>query len=337
MKRTGGWIRLDKDLIEDDPRVLQLGELYARWLYRELIGEPPPSRLSDALLHAARAAIVGHLASLWRHADRYLDAENRLQLTLGQLATVVHAPVEVLQQFPAMWLATEEDGRVVLPNYIAKNKLISRDRRRKLGNARMQRFRARRRADEAVAEAQRESTKPTEAVTRVVTASPTTSHARPRARPRETETKTLLRPPLTPPPAEGATAAEPRRNGSDRSSRSVHARSLNAWTLTTLAVDETARTPGYTWAHAKARVGPIADEAVTRLGGYRLIAERTQFTTTELKRRFRALFEEIESAARLSPPVPALTHTDVESTSPQGETAHVGVNGIPLQNRKDRQ
>lgn len=301
---SGGWIRLDKDLIEDDPRVLRLGEAYARWLYRELVGEPPPQQLSDALLHAARAAIVGFLASLWRHADRYLDGENMLQLSVSQLATVVHAPVEILQQFPKEWLTICGDDRVKLPNYILKNGLISRDRRRKLGNERMARFRARRKSAACVAELPLESAKPTSDVTRSVTRSPGMSLARPRARPRETETETGLRPPLTP-PKEGR---QSRQNGIDRTARTAHARSLAAWTLTTLAVDEAHRTPGATWSQVEARIGPIAHEAVTRMGGYRLIADRTQFTSGELKRRFRAMFEEVEATRTVRGPLLTLEH-----------------------------
>jgi hypothetical protein len=300
-RRPGGWIRVDKDLIEDDPRVLKLGEFYARWLYRELVGEPPPPRLSDALLHAARAAIVGHLASLWRHADRYLDGDNILHLSVSQLATVVHAPVEVLQQFPKVWLNVVDEDRVELPNYIAKNGLISRDRRRKLGNERMARLRARRKGALGVGETLPDGAKPTSDVTHSVTRSQGTSHARPRARPRETETETDLRPPLTP-PAEGRQMQAPiRENGIDRTARGAHARSLAAWTVTTLAVDEAHRTPGATWSQVEARVGPIAHEAVMRMGGYRLIADRTQFTSGELKRRFRAMFEEVESARTAQP------------------------------------
>ena len=90
----------------------------------------------------------------------------------------------------------------------------------------------------------------------------------------------------TNPRAEGR---NPRATGAN--TRALQNRSMIAWTALTLATDAVKGMPGASWADAEKRVDANTQKAVAQLGGYKLIADRTRFTSADLKRRFRMLYE----------------------------------------------
>ena len=101
------------------------------------------------------------------------------------------------------------------------------------------------------------------------------------------EEKIKKRTPL--PPTRGTDALT--RGG--RKPREVRDASLQAWLDVCSVVDETGNTKGVTWDHAKAKLGEKAHEAIEKIGGYRAIFVRNQFTTGDLKSRFRDAYERL--------------------------------------------
>jgi hypothetical protein len=76
--------------------------------------------------------------------------------------------------------------------------------------------------------------------------------------------------------------------------RDLRDESLRLWLSICDLSDEIVRSTGKTWDHARSQLGnDQAHEAVEKIGGYRAVATRTQFTTGELKRRFREAYEQI--------------------------------------------
>lgn len=67
------------------------------------------------------------------------------------------------------------------------------------------------------------------------------------------------------------------------------------WTAVLIAVDRVKQADGnggVTWADARREIcDDIAHQAIEQLGGYKRIADRDRFTTSELKRRFAELYE----------------------------------------------
>lgn len=149
----GGYIRIDKDL-PDDYRVKALtGALLEHFsnALQEALQLPESCGLKPALqAHfrpLLRNAIVGSLALLWRYSDTHIDSDNALHLTLQDLADEVGLSLEVLQKFPTKWLVVNHDGTVELPDFIQKNAIMAKDRRKEKNRERVRKHRAKRRAE----------------------------------------------------------------------------------------------------------------------------------------------------------------------------------------------
>lgn len=73
------------------------------------------------------------------------------------------------------------------------------------------------------------------------------------------------------------------------------------WTAVLIAVDRVKQADGnggVTWADARRELDDdIAHQAIEQLGGYKRIADRDRFTTSELKRRFAELYEHFRALA----------------------------------------
>lgn len=88
-------------------------------------------------------------------------------------------------------------------------------------------------------------------------------------------------------PPKGGELAHP------RSEREIRKSGLDAWDRTCKVIDAIRKSPnGLTWADAdKTLNDPLGAEAIKATGGHKAIADRTQFTQTDLKRRFREHYE----------------------------------------------
>jgi len=89
------------------------------------------------------------------------------------------------------------------------------------------------------------------------------------------------------PPERGAAALT--RIG--KKPRELRDHSLTTWLAVCDVVDETGKTDGLTWDHARQKLGEQAHQAIERIGGYRVIFARDRFTTGDLKSRFREHYE----------------------------------------------
>lgn len=95
--------------------------------------------------------------------------------------------------------------------------------------------------------------------------------------------------PLTPHRGDGNAKAR-----SGRKSRELRSQSLSAWRQATAAIDEI-RKSDLTWAEVSKRLkDPVADKAIERTGGHKVIADRINGGST-LESRFREAYEQIVS------------------------------------------
>lgn len=136
-----GHIRFDKDL-ENDPRVFRLADL----LLAAVETDSQPARQSDVLRNACRNAVLGSLLTLWGYADTHIRSDNTLPIALHHLAHVTRLPVTVLREFPPEWLVVGRDDTVILPEYVDKNALDAKEKRRNQARDRVKRWREKRNA-----------------------------------------------------------------------------------------------------------------------------------------------------------------------------------------------
>jgi uncharacterized protein YdaU (DUF1376 family) len=93
--------------------------------------------------------------------------------------------------------------------------------------------------------------------------------------------------PLT--PLEGGQIAQSRSG--QRKPREIRASSSETWERCLKVIDKILGTP-LTWDDAKRLINdPAAHETILAIGGYKAVADRTEFTQGELKRRFREHYE----------------------------------------------
>src|SRR5690606_37865542 len=94
-------------------------------------------------------------------------------------------------------------------------------------------------------------------------------------------------PPNPPTGGESAHTRSPKRKPRD-----LRAASLDAWDRSTKTIDKIPGTP-LTWEDAKRLINdPNAHDAIIAIGGYKAVADRTEFTRGEMKRRFREHYEQ---------------------------------------------
>lgn len=118
------YIKVDKEQ-PDDPRVAETGkecESIVRALYAD--GDV------TARYGVTVTLVFGGIVRLWCYADRFILNDNTLPVTLEALAPKIGLPVEVLRKFPEVWLRVRADGRVELPGYVSKNRIVGKDLRK---------------------------------------------------------------------------------------------------------------------------------------------------------------------------------------------------------------
>jgi hypothetical protein len=127
-----GYIRIDKDQVEDQRLFDAADGLAHNWCISEGTDDLGRNDLRHAICHA----LLGVTVTLWAYADTHIQSDDSLRVTLDGLATILGAPVTWLEALPQEWLRVREDGNVELPGYCAKNHIRARDLRRDARNAR---------------------------------------------------------------------------------------------------------------------------------------------------------------------------------------------------------
>lgn len=137
------YIRIDKDM-DSDPRLLALAHDIAASVFVCAGENAADSSLGEsATRNVICNALLGSLVTLWCYADTHIRADDTLPIGIGVLTDLIGLPVEWVKKFPAEWLIVHGNGTVELPDYCAKNGLISKEKRREQGRERVRRFRAR--------------------------------------------------------------------------------------------------------------------------------------------------------------------------------------------------
>lgn len=260
-----GYVRMDKDL-EDDPRVLRLAGLLAQH-FRQVF-DVPKTDVTDALLvETGRNALLGALLTLWRYADTHVRRDNVLSIALRELAAITRLPVTVLEQFPPEWLRIGTDGNVELPDYLEKNSLDDKEKRKLKNRERQRRWRERHSAERNalpdVISNGRNAPSRGRAHARVPLPNPSPNGK-------------------TPPPPDGGVVSL--RSG--RPGRDVRNASRGTWDNSVGSVRRSA------YAEIKER-DPLAHQAILEIGGYRVIGMAQEHELPAIKERFRAVYERL--------------------------------------------
>lgn len=136
------YIRIDKDM-DSDPRLLVLAHDIAASVFVCAGENAVDSDIGEsATRNVICNALLGSLVTLWCYADTHIRADDTIQIGIDVLAAIIGLPVEWVKKFPAEWLVVHGNGTVELPDYCAKNGLISKEKRREQGRERVRRFRA---------------------------------------------------------------------------------------------------------------------------------------------------------------------------------------------------
>lgn len=138
-----GWIKVDKDLI-DDPRVLDAAHCLAnKYIIAHTITGRGGSDLSEVeLLRFACNAVTGALVTLWKYADEHIRDDDTLPITREALDALLGI-TDFFDLMPPEWVDELDDGTIILPRYCEKNALIAKKKTALKSNARVKAFRAR--------------------------------------------------------------------------------------------------------------------------------------------------------------------------------------------------
>ena len=139
----GGRIFIDKDLPEDE-RTLALADSILTELRRLTGCNALPgngSELGNALFAISRLGALGSVARLWIYADTHVRNDSTLAVDLDKLSEVTALPLWVLRAFSPKWLTGGNGDVTRLPEYVDKNALISREKRRIANRKRVKKWR----------------------------------------------------------------------------------------------------------------------------------------------------------------------------------------------------
>lgn len=138
MTRASGWIKFDKDML-DDPRLIAAAAQLA-----ERIGGSGSDRAHDVTRNMlARYALRGALVTLWIYADTHIRDDDTLPIGALDALNAFIGIEGFASLLPREWIDELDDGTVILPGYCEKNSLIAKRKRATDAANRMRRFRAR--------------------------------------------------------------------------------------------------------------------------------------------------------------------------------------------------
>lgn len=131
-----GWVRLDKDMVED-PRLVEAAlEIASNYVFARATSGGGENLDGPALLHLARNALLGALVTLWRYAHEHIRNDDTLPLRYAAIDALVGLD-GFCNALPDCWIVELDDGTVKLPGYCEKNGLIAK-RKRVASNAQRQ-------------------------------------------------------------------------------------------------------------------------------------------------------------------------------------------------------
>ena len=142
MKTRGGWIPIDKDMI-DDPRLLEAAtHLMENYVIAHATKMGGQDMDPVTALHFTSNALLGALVTLWKFADEHIRDDDTLPMTSVTLDAFLGIE-NFFDLIPREWVDILDDGTVILPGYCEKNRLIAKRKAAVKRNARQATFRAR--------------------------------------------------------------------------------------------------------------------------------------------------------------------------------------------------
>jgi hypothetical protein len=141
-----GWIKLDKDMV-DDPRMMEAAMriVAGNYVIADRSQGGGQTLEGPALRCFACNALLGALQTLWRYADEHIGDDDTLPISLDTLDAFVGLR-GFSEHIPRQWVVETDDGRVKLPGYGKKNSLITKRKRAIKSNKRVAAWRAARNA-----------------------------------------------------------------------------------------------------------------------------------------------------------------------------------------------
>src|SRR5437870_8796416 len=139
-----GWLKLDKDMI-DDPRVMEIAAQLRDVLHYRVVymrGHGGSDLESNAELTALRCVTLGALVTMWRYAHDHINNDDVLPMGLDALDTVIGIE-GFCGLLPPEWLVELNDMGTKLPGYCAKNNLIGKEKAASNNAQRQARYRER--------------------------------------------------------------------------------------------------------------------------------------------------------------------------------------------------
>lgn len=151
-----GWIKLDKDML-DDPRLISAASrLAARYIMAARTSGRGGRDLSHAEeLRFACNALRGALVTLWIYADTHIREDDTLAIGGLQAVDALVGIEGFCALLPTDWVQELDDGAVQLPGYCAKNGLIAKRKRAADSKVRVARYREKERRVSGVHNAER--------------------------------------------------------------------------------------------------------------------------------------------------------------------------------------
>lgn len=144
-----GWIKFDKDMA-NDPRLAQAATLMLEdylVAHRSPMGGQDMSAgdASRFVTHALRGALV----TLWCYADEHIRDDDSLPCDVTTLDGIIGLD-GFCELLPDQWLTIRADGKVVLPDYCAKNGVVSKRKTTEKTAERTRQWRARKKGSGSV-------------------------------------------------------------------------------------------------------------------------------------------------------------------------------------------
>lgn len=124
---SGGWIKLEKDLLTD-PRLLRIATALAKdYQYDDAVKSDAPAQICNGRPLPGVILILGALTYLWMIADSHIGDDDVLPLGIDEINHILGMQ-NLAELIPENWLQIIDTHHVKLPGYQAHNGPIAKER-----------------------------------------------------------------------------------------------------------------------------------------------------------------------------------------------------------------
>jgi hypothetical protein len=291
----GSWVKMEKKL-RTDPRLLDVAEAVEQRFALVDLGAVTPDRRhvtsNEAVTFTVTrpvtpvtnppiwgvTLVLGCMAAIWMMADDHVRDGDVLSLGIDKINKLLGVP-GFCEMLPGDWLEVIDAKSVKLPNYHGHN---GTERGAAMTNAERQakhRAKLKQEREQSAGLPNGDHTSGAVTSNEILPLRNVMGNALDQTRPDQSKNK-------KPQPLSGAA------NG--RKPRPMRAASLAAWRVASLAIDHQQKnpTPGSSWANVDSKLDALTAAAVGEIG-HMAIASRTDFNRTDLRDRFREIYEQL--------------------------------------------